>query len=197
MSDVVSTKVVTKDEVRFSYAHVWEAKAVGDGGDLKYSVSILIPKTATETIKQINAAVEAAKQAGVGKFGGKIPAVLKLPLRDGDAERPDDDTYAGCYFLNATSKTAPGIVKRTQGGALVKVTDESEFYSGCYGYASINFFAFNTNGNKGIACGLNNLMKTRDGESLMGRKSAEDDFAEFSQSAFAEVSDAEAEDLPF
>ena len=96
----------------------------------------------------------------------------KLPLRDGDVEREDDEVYAGHYFVNANANTKPGIVdKHGQ-----PIMDSTEFYSGCYGYASISFYPFNANGNRGIACGLNNLMKTADGDPLGGRSRAEDDF---------------------
>lgn len=166
-----ATKVVT-GEVRFSFLNVFEPKGI-NGSEPKYSVSLLIPKTDTKTINAINRAVEAAKQSGIGKFGGKIPAVMKLPLRDGDAERPDDEVYAGYYFVNANCKQQPGLVYKNG----QKIIDSTDLYSGCYGHASINFFAFNNNGNKGVACGLNHLMKTRDGEPLGGRSKAEDDFA--------------------
>ena len=107
--------------------------------------------------------------------GKSVPAlsVLKTPLRDGDAERPDDEAYADSYFVNANSGTAPGIVDADRN----PIIDRSEVYSGVYGRASINFYAFNSNGNKGIACGLNNLQKIRDGEPLGGKTRAEDDFA--------------------
>lgn len=165
-----NTKVIT-GLVRFSYAHVFEPASI-NGGDEKYSVSLLIDKNDTKTIKAINAAVEAAKQAGIPKFGGKIPANLKLPLRDGDEEREDDENYAGCYFVNANCKTKPGVVDEH----LNPIMDSTEFYSGCYGHASITFYPFNSNGNRGVACGLNNVMKRKDGEPLGGRAKAEDDF---------------------
>lgn len=167
----VSTKVVT-GEVRFSYVNVFEPKSI-NGSDEKYSVSLLIDKRDTKTIEAIERAIEAAKQAGVAKFGGKIPPVLKLPLRDGDTERPDDENYAGKIFVNANCKTKPGLIEKNG----MKIIDTTEFYSGCYGKASVTFYAFNSNGNKGIACGLNNIMKTRDGEPLGGRSKATDDFA--------------------
>ena len=106
------TQVIT-GEVRFSYAHVWEPSSI-NGGDEKYSVSIIIPKSDTKTIKAINNAIEAAKQEGIAKFGGKIPANLKLPLRDGDTDREDDENYANSYFVNANCKTAPGIVDKSR-----------------------------------------------------------------------------------
>jgi hypothetical protein len=166
-----ATKVVT-GKVRFSYANVWEPKVPMGGGAAKYSVSLLIPKSDKKTVKAITDAIEAAKQEGKTKWGGKIPAKMHTPLRDGDEERGDDPVYAGHYFINATSKTQPGIVDRK----VQKIIVQSEFYSGCYGSASINFYPFDTNGNRGIACGLNNLQKLEDGEPLGGATRAEDDF---------------------
>jgi len=166
-------------EVRLSYCHLFTPEAVADGGDKKYSVSVIIPKSNTKLVNAVKAAIEAAVQAGLPKFGGKRPATLKTPLRDGDAERPDDEAYADSYFINATSRTKPGIVKamKVNGESrLVEVTNEEEIYSGCYGYVSVNFFAFNNAGNRGIAAGLNNVLKTRDGEYLGGRSSAQSDF---------------------
>ena len=172
------TKVVT-GMVRFSYANVWEPKSI-NGSDEKYSVSLIIPKTDKKTIAQIEAAIEAAKQEGKAKFGGKIPANLKLPLRDGDFDRSEDEAYKNSYFVNANSKERPGIVDKS----VKPILDQSEFYSGCYGRASITFYAFNQNGNKGIACGLQNLQKLLDGEPLSGRSRAEDDFATFDDEDF-------------
>ncbi len=172
MSNLTDTKVVT-GKVRFSYANVWEPKSI-NGGEEKYSVSLIIPKSDKKTIKDIEKAVEAAKKAGMPKFGGKIPSNLKMPLRDGDIDREEDENYADSYFINANSKTKPGIVDK-KGQPII---DSTEFYSGCYGHASITFYAFNSNGNKGIACGLNNLMKVEDGEPLGGRSRAEDDFVD-------------------
>ena len=167
-----STKVVT-GVVRLSYANIWEAASI-NGGKPKFSTSIIIPKSDTKTIAAINAAIDAAIENGAAKFGGKIPnrAALKLPLRDGDVER-EDEAYKGSFFLNANSTTAPQIVDR----AVQPILDRSEVYSGCYARVSINFYAFNTNGNKGVACGLGNIQKVRDGEPLGGKSSAADDFA--------------------
>ena len=127
-----------------------------------------------ETVKAINDAVDAAIEEGIAKFGGKKPnkAAIKLPLRDGDTER-EDEAYAGHWFINANSKTAPQIVDK----AVKPILDRDEVYSGCYARVSLNFYAFNSNGNKGIACGLGNIQKIRDGESLGGRSSATDDFS--------------------
>lgn len=170
-------KVITGPDTRWSYANVWEPKAI-NGGSPKYSVSLIIPKSDTATIAKIKAAMDAAYLEGQSKLKGNgksIPpmSALKTPLRDGDTERPDDPAYANSYFINANSATAPGIVDANR----QPIIDHSEVYSGVYGRASINFYAFNSNGNRGIACGLNNLQKIRDGEPLGGKSRAEDDFA--------------------
>lgn len=169
-------KVITGPDTRWSYANVWEAKSI-NGGTPKYSVSLIIPKSDAKTVAKIQAAIEAAYKEGESKLKGNgrtVPAlsVLKTPLRDGDTERPDDEAYADCYFINANSASAPGIVDADR----QPIIDRSEVYSGVYGRASINFYAFNSNGNKGIACGLNNLQKIKDGEPLGGKSRAEDDF---------------------
>ena len=170
------TKVITGVNTRWSYANVWDPKSI-NGGTPKYSVSLIIPKSDTVTINKIKAAIQAAYEEGQSKLKGNsksVPALstLKTPLRDGDLERPDDPVYANAYFINANSSTAPGIVDADR----QQIIDRSEVYSGVYGRASINLYAFNTNGNKGIACGLNNLQKIRDGEPLGGKSRAEDDF---------------------
>ncbi len=176
MKPIIATKVITGPATRWSYANVWDPKSI-NGGAPKYSVSLIIPKSDTATIEKIRAAIQAAYEEGESKLKGNgksVPplAAIKTPLRDGDLERPDDEAYADSFFINANSSTAPGIVD----AARQPIIDRSEVYSGVYGRASINFYAFNSNGNKGIACGLNNLQKIRDGEPLGGKSSAENDF---------------------
>lgn len=173
-----NTKVIT-GKVRFSYANVWEPKSI-NGGDEKYSVSLIIPKNDTKTINDIKKAIEVAKQDGKAKFGGRIPANLKTPLRDGDIDRLDDEAYKDSYFINANSKDKPQIVDKN----VKPILDQSEVYSGCYGRASITFYAFNSNGNKGIACGLGNLQKLAEGDALSGRSKAEDEFSIFEDEDF-------------
>ena len=138
----------------------------------KYSVSAIIPKSDKETIKKIQAAVEAAKQESLSKWGGKIPPNLKLPLRDGDIDRPEDEAYKGCYFFNANSRQAPQVVDKQ----VQPILDQTEVYSGCYGRISVNFYGYNSNGNRGVAAGLGNIQKLKDGEALSSRTNAEDDF---------------------
>lgn len=172
------TKVITGVKTRWSYANVWEPKSI-NGGAPKYSVSLIIPKSDTVTVGKIKDAIKAAYEEGRSKLKGNNKSVptlssIKNPLRDGDIERPDDETYKDSYFINANSATAPGIVD----AARQPILERSEVYSGVYGRASINLYAFNSNGNKGIACGLNNLQKISDGEPLGGKTRAEDDFAD-------------------
>ena len=157
---------------RISFANSWEPKAI-NGGDEKYSVSCLIPKSDKKTLARIQKAVEAAKEDGKArKWSGKIPPNLKLPLRDGDIDRPDDENYEDCYFLNASSKDAPQVVDRK----VNPVLDPMMVYSGCYCNVSVNFYAFNANGNRGVAAGLGNIQFVRDGERLSGKASADADF---------------------
>ena len=170
------TKVITGPNTTFSYLNCCDAKSI-NGSTPKFSVSLIIPKSDIATIEKIKAAIQAAYEEGQSKLKGNGKSVppltaIKTPLRDGDLERPDDETYANSYFINANSGTAPGIVDADRNPIL----DRSEMYSGVKGRASINLYAYNVNGNRGIACGLNNLQKISDGTPLGGKSRAEDDF---------------------
>jgi len=173
---ITETNVVV-GEVRFSYVHVFEPMintATGEQG--KYSVCILIPKDDKATLKIIHEAIDAATKKGqTSKFGGKIPAKLATPLHDGDEERPEDENFAGMMYFNASSKNRPGV--RIRDGGIREPLEESEFYSGCFGAADVNFYAYDFAGKKGIAAGLNNVIRTRDGERLSGGQSADSSFA--------------------
>lgn len=170
----METKVIT-GKVRLSYLQVFEARANEEGGVAKFSASLIIPKSDTVTLANIRKAIAAATEVGKSsKFDGKIPTVnFKNPLRDGDLERPDDANYANCYFVNASSTNRPQLVDSN----LNPILDRDDLYSGCYGRASVNFFPFNSKGNKGIACGLNSIQKLSDGEPLGSVSRAEVDFA--------------------
>lgn len=159
--------------VRFSYANVWKPKAVSDDDDakLKYSVCLLFSKKDKLLLAKVQKKIQTAIAAGKDTFKGKKPT--KMPLRDGD-EKDGDSAYEGHWFLNANSDNPPGIL----GPDKEPIINKDEFYSGCYGYASINFYAFNQRGNVGIGVGLNNLLKLKEGERLSGRDSAESDFEE-------------------
>jgi hypothetical protein len=169
----MDTKVIT-GKVRFCYANVFEPIAMSENETPKYSICILISKDDTKTVEAIKKAIEAAKIEGKSKIAdknGKIPSTIKIPLRDGDEERSDDPAFENCYFINANSARKPAIVDKD----LNPIMQKEDFYSGCYGRASVNFYAFNVQ-SKGIAAGLNNLQKLEDGEPLTGGSSAEEDF---------------------
>lgn len=176
------TKVIT-GVARLSYANVFAPKSI-NGGEAKYSTSILIPKTDVDTIEKIKAATEAAKEEGkTKKWGGKIPHKCKTPLHDGDEDRPGDEAYTGHYYLNAVSQSKPGIAKPIGKDAdgktkFEEITDTTEVYSGCYARVSLNFYPFDVNGNRGVAVGLNHIVKVQDGEPLGGRSNINDDFAD-------------------
>ena len=173
------TKVITGKHTVMSYLNVNEAKTPMGDGTPKFSVSLIIPKSDTVTIAKIRAAIEAAYEEGQSKLKGSskfIPALedIKTPLRDGDKDRKGDEAYKNAYFVNANSTTKPGVVDADRNPIL----DSSELYSGIIGRASINFYAYNSNGNRGIACGLNNIQKLADSTPLGGHSRAEDDFAD-------------------
>ena len=180
MSKTVNpTKVITGKHTIMSYLNVNEPKVPLGGGTPKYSVSLIIPKSDTITVEKIRAAIRAAYEEGQSKLKGSSKFVpdledIKTPLRDGDKDRKGDEAYKNSWFVNANSTTKPGVVDADRNPIL----DSSELYSGIIGRASINFYAFNSNGNKGIACGLNNLQKLSDGTPLGGHNRAEDDFAD-------------------
>lgn len=171
-----STKVITKSEVRFSFPNVFVPKAMDEGDTPKYGVSILIPKTDVALIDKIKEAINQAIEEGkTSKFGGKVPANLKTPLRDGDEERPDDKAYEGMMFLNANSTVAPSVVD----AQLNPILNRDDFYAGCWGRVSFTLYPYATKqGAKGIAAGLQNIMKTRDDAKLAGGSTAAQDFGD-------------------
>lgn len=173
---MIDPKLINETKVvfgpcRLSYTHVFEKYSPEGAGEGKYMTNILIPKSEKKTIDTINDAINAAKNAAiVSKWGGKEPKKLELPLRDGDDK--EDEVYAGHFYLNAKSNTRPGIIDRKK----VPIVDEEEIYSGVWAVMSVTFYGYDVNGNKGIACGLNNIMKFKDDDHLGGRASAESDF---------------------
>jgi len=180
-----TTKVIT-GKVRLSYANIFTPKAMEGSTDEKYSCCLLIDKNDKPTVNKINKAIEAAKAKGKSeKWNGKIPGGLKLPLRDGEERSDEHPEYDGMYFINANNKQKPGVLK-VENGNKEEVLDPTEVYSGCYALVSISFYPFNSNGNKGIACSLNNILKVADGEPLGGvTVDAETDFGGIDVSEYA------------
>ena len=176
----INETCVRLGEVRFSYAHVFEPRESDNGGPAKYSVVLLIPKDDRDTLELIKSAIAAAEEKGkTSKWGGKIPAKRNSPLRDGDEEEKGPE-FEGMYFFNCSSKQKPGV-RVLEDGRIVEALDTEDFYSGCWGAATVNFFPYDSNGNKGVGVGLNNVIKTRDDERLSGGASAESDFADMGE----------------
>ena len=165
----MSTKVVT-GTVRFSYLTVFTPRAFAEGSPETYSVVLLIPKEDKKTIRKIKDAIDEEIQEGMSSFWkGKKPSNLWNPLRDGDEEKADEHPeYAGMYFLTAKSTTKPILLDRDG----EELFDQSEMYSGCWGRANVNFYAFD-NKTKGVGVGLNALKKMRDDEPFGNAMTAE------------------------
>lgn len=181
MSENLNTKVITP-EFKASYVNAWEPGETPNG-DLKYSVSMVFSKDT-----DLSEMKKAAENAAIKKWGNdksKWPKKLRKTFRDGDEERPQDSVYQNSIFVNASSKQKPGIVDED----VKPLHDQSEFYSGVIARASINFYAYDRAGNAGVAVGLNNLMKVRDGERLGGAAKAEDDFSDFKNASSGESAD--------
>ena len=145
----MSTKVVT-GKVRFSFCNIFEPKASPDGGEPKYGVTLLIPKSDTATLTKINAAMNEARENFCQKNGASaLPAKPITPLHDGDGNKPSTgDPYGpeckGCYVMAVSTKQKPVIVDAFRN----EITDPTEVYSGCYGRISVTFYGYNSNGNQ-------------------------------------------------
>lgn len=168
---------VVTGKVRFSYANVFEPRAVQNGGDPKYSITLLIPKSDNDTYQRIIAEINKTLQENVADtFKGVMPANPRMPIYDGDGVRDSGEPFGaeckGHWVMSAKSNTAPQVVDAN----CQPIISKNEFYSGCYGRASVRFYAYNQNGNKGIGCGLGNVQKLEDGQPLDGRTTAAEDF---------------------
>lgn len=169
------TRVIT-GIVRLSFSNLFEPRQNDDGSKGRYDCCLLIDKSDETTIECINKATEGAKAKGIAeKWGGKAPKNFQNPLHDGDDKEDDQysDTFKGVMYVNPKSKSRPGIVDKH--GA--KIIDPEELYSGCYVIAALSFFPYEMNGNRGVGIGIDNVMKWKDGESLAGKPSADNDFA--------------------
>lgn len=169
MADITN---VTTNEVRFSYVHLFKPYAHMQGQEPKFSVTVLVPKTDTETMNRINAAIEAAKARGVAdKWNGVVPPIVPNPVYDGDGVRPSDGMAFGpeckghwVFAASAKADYPPEIVD-AMGNPII---NQSEVYSGMYGRVNVTFYPYSFGGKKGIGCGLGPVQKTRDGETLGG-----------------------------
>lgn len=182
-SKLLSPTSAVLANVRLNYANIFEPKSVNNS-EPKYSVSLIIDKEDSDTLAVARGAIKNAVETGTGKWGGKVPRNLKTPLRDGDEER-DDEAYANAMFINATSKVQPIVVGKEKDPVTGRATvlGPEDVYSGSYANVVVNFFAFDVNGNRGIAAGLGNIQKERDGEPLGGSRIRPEDTFEFDTGA--------------
>lgn len=180
MADI---KRVVTGKVRLSYVHLFKPYSAVEGGEEKYSVTVLIPKEDAETKKRIDNAIEAvAKEATQKIWNGVRPPKIAIPIYDGDGVRPSDgmefgEECKGHWVITVSSKAdqAPEVIDRFRN----PIIDPFEVKSGDYGRVSIRFFAYMFGGKKGIGGGLGNVQKLADGEPLGGsRIKAADDFAD-------------------
>ena len=151
-------------EIRASYAYVFEPYKSDEAAEAKYSMSVIIPKDDKETIAVINQAIEAAKKQGIEKFGKSWAAKCRMPLHDGDTDKPEDEAYADSFFINSNNRKKPKIYDE-QG---IPTDDSTVVYSGCYGSVMIEFYPYQKKTNQGISASLLGFMKTDDGEPLGG-----------------------------
>jgi hypothetical protein len=185
---------VVTEKCRLSYAHLIKPYMRPGATEEKYSVTVLLPKSDVVTKSRIDAAIEAAISEGVAQWGGRPPKVA-LPVHDGDGQRESDGMpfgpeCQGCWVFTASCKVdkPPRIVDRN----VQDILDPREIYSGIFGKVGCDFFAYNSNGKKGIGCGLTNVQKLADGEPLGNRTSAEEDFGapaqapQYAQPAYAQ-----------
>ncbi len=171
-------KVLT-GEVRLSYVHLTTPRTSQQGGEPKYSVTLLIPKTDVSTKADIDASIQAAANDAMSRvWNGARPPMLRSPIYDGDGVRPSGEPFGeeceGHWVITASTKNKPQIVGIDNINCELSPAD---IYSGMYGRVTIRFFGYSNSGNKGIGCGLGNVLKTRDGEPLSGSASAATDFA--------------------
>jgi hypothetical protein len=171
MNKSIKEKVITK-KVRLGYVNLFSPTAMNESQMPKYGVCVYIPKTDEETLEKIHKAIESVKRKAITLWGGSVPNNIKTPLRDGDIERPGQEECAGHFFLNARSIHKPGIFDKNGH----EILDSTEIYSGCYGRLSLDFYAYNKAGNKGITVGINSVMKLEDGEPLGGSRHSVNDF---------------------
>lgn len=173
----IATKCLT-GEVRLSFVHLTRPYS-NKGGEPKYSCTLLVPKTDTATYNDLKSALNAAYEIGVSdKWKGSRPQLRYPVIYDGDGVRPSGEAFGdeckGHWVITASSMQQPQVVH--QSNIRVQLA-ETDIYSGMYARVTLNFFPYDTSGSRGVGCGLGNVLKTKDGEPLSGRASAESDFA--------------------
>lgn len=155
---------ITTPTFRVSFPSLVKPSAM-EGGEPKYSVTMLFPKE-TDLTQLRNA----ASQAAVERWGDKIPKGLRSPFRDGDEK--DLDGYAGTFYVRASSTNRVGVVAED----LAPLDQESDLPAGYYARAIVTPFAYDKNGNKGVSFGLQAVQRVRRGEMFGDRVNAMEAF---------------------
>lgn len=165
-----NTKVIT-GSVKLNYVNVKEPRSNLLSVEPKYSITILIPKE-SETINKVYEGIYNATKNGLDLWGGQVPSDLISCLKDGDEVSREE--YKNHFYINATSKYKPQIVDKD-----LRLLDVDKLYNGCVARVSINFYPYNhkESNNKGISCELLNIQKLQDGDLILNRASAIDDFS--------------------
>ncbi len=191
MQETLSTKFVTP-EIICSYPKLFTAEDKFNSGTEKYSLSIPIKKEDKESLARIQQCVV---NAAVNKWGEKARGLqgLKLPMTDSTgSSRADDPVYKDTFYFSAKSTRRPGVV----GPDMQPIIDQEDIYPGCIVRASMNFYGYDWSGKKGVAVGLSNVMKVRDGDKIGGGSNAQDDFAEFAYTPASQTNAPVAPPLP-
>ncbi len=182
---------VNTPKFRVAFPAVFRPKHNDLNGKDEYSLVALFPPLnemdATQKT-QWDKVVEAAQAALTKKFGTNKkkwpgdPAKYRSPFRDqGDREKTDKETgkktlpqgyVKGATYLTLRSTQRPGVVDKQ----VQEIIDESEFYGGCWAIASINAYAYDQKGNRGVSFGLGNLQKVKDDDAFGNRTKPTDDF---------------------
>lgn len=184
-----------------SYANLFTPRAIEEGQEPKYSLSLLFPKkdapatalcapakglwNERERQTGLSLLLQAIDAVATAKFGPnyKTDRKLRMPLHDGDVDQSDKSEYAGCVYVNANASKdrQPGIVD----SRLQPIFEEKEAYSGCFFRASVSVYAYDKAGNRGVGIGLNNVQVVKKGDRIDGRADAASEFGDFAEAGDA------------
>lgn len=193
-------------EFRVSHPHVFKPQAPKPTDKLKYSITMLFPKSSDlvgqaprkdgETVGKPRSLKEVIRNAKLAEFGSKEnwPENLESPVNDGDDQKkyPDKPGYKGHWVIKATTSEdqKPSVVGPVADdyGNLIPITEPNDLYPGCYARAYIYAYVWTYMNKQGVGFILDHVQKLRDGKSFGGKKPVEQVFSP------VEVSSDESED---
>lgn len=169
-------------EGMLSFPHLWVAKPVTEGGEPRFSASLVIDQAgqASAAYRQLRLDVAAAidEKFGAGKSkDARFIRTLRLPFRNA-TEKAYAGYDEGKVFISAWTKTKPGVV---DGGTVntkpADINAPSDVWAGQTARFTVTAFAYDKGANKGVGFMLNNVQITNaDMPRMDGRKAAKDDF---------------------